>query len=72
MFSGVNENFTTAATEGDLVMVGDSVDLDVVRGAAVESGADVLPAGHDIRRAVRTVSKKWRHSFGYEYVLATI
>jgi hypothetical protein len=30
MFSGVNENFTTAAIEGALAMAGDLVDLDVV------------------------------------------
>jgi hypothetical protein len=30
MFSGVNENFTTAAIKGPLVMAGDSVDQDIV------------------------------------------
>jgi hypothetical protein len=30
MFGGINENFVTAAVEGALVMVGDSVDLDAL------------------------------------------
>jgi hypothetical protein len=51
MFSGVNENFATATIEGALAMAGDSVDLDGVRITTVESGVDVLPARHDIRRA---------------------
>jgi hypothetical protein len=68
MFSGVNENFATAAVEGALAMVEDSVDLDVVQGVAAESGADVLPTRHNIRRAARAVSNKWWHSFGYECV----
>jgi hypothetical protein len=72
MFSGVNETFATAAIEGALVMAGDSVDLDVVRGTTSESGADVLPAGPDRRRAARAFLKKWWHSFGYNYVLSAI
>jgi hypothetical protein len=72
MFSGVNENFATAMIEGALAMAGDSVDLDVVRVTASESGANVLPARPDVRRAVRAVSKKWWHSFSYNYVLSVI
>jgi hypothetical protein len=53
MFSGVNENFATAAIEGALTMAGDSVDLDDVQKTAAESGANILPAGHDVRRAAR-------------------
>jgi hypothetical protein len=72
MFSGVNENFATAAIEGALAMAGDSVDLDVVRGAAAESGAYILPAAQDVQRAAQLVLKKWWHLFGYDYVLAAI
>jgi hypothetical protein len=36
MFSGVNENFATAAIEGALAMASDSIDLDVVRGMAAQ------------------------------------
>jgi hypothetical protein len=70
MFSGVNEKFVTAAIKGALTMAGDSVDLDAIQGAAAESGMDVLPAGPNVRRATRAVSKKWWRSFGYNYVLA--
>jgi hypothetical protein len=70
MFSGVNENFATAVIEGALTMAGDSVDHDVVRSTAVVSGVDILPARHDIHRAVWAVSKKRWRSFGYDYVLA--
>jgi hypothetical protein len=48
--------------------IGHSASISVV----TESGTDVLPAGPDIRRAARAVSKKWWRSFGYDYVLATI
>jgi hypothetical protein len=72
MFSGVNENFATTAIEEALAMAGDSVDLDIVRGTTVKSGADVLPIGHNEQRAARAVSKKWWHSFGYDYVLVAI
>jgi hypothetical protein len=72
MFSGVNENFATAAIEGALAMARDSVDFDGVRCAAAESGAENLPTGHDVRRAVWAVSNKWWHSFGYDYVMAAI
>jgi hypothetical protein len=68
MFSSVNENFASAAIEGALAMVGDSVDLDAVRNAASEGGADVFPVGPVVQRAARAVSKKWWHSFGYDYV----
>jgi hypothetical protein len=72
MFGDVNENFVTVAVEGALVMVGDSVDLDALQSAPVESGADVLLVECDVRRAMRAVSKKWWCSFGYDYVLAVI
>jgi hypothetical protein len=72
MFSSVNENVATTAIEGTLTMAGDSVDLDAVRGVAAKSGADVLPAENDVRRAVQAVLKKWWCSFGYNYVLSTI
>jgi hypothetical protein len=72
MFSGVNENFAIATIEGALVMTEDSVNLDVIRGMAAESGTDVLPTRPDGQRVVWAVSKKWWHSFGYDNVLATI
>jgi hypothetical protein len=72
MFRGVNENFATAAIEGALAMVEDSIDLDVVRGSTAKSGADVFPAGHNVRSVMRAVSQKWWRSFGYDYVLAAI
>jgi hypothetical protein len=72
MFSGVNENFATAAIEGALAMAEDSVDLDFVRGVAAKSGVHVLPARPDVRRAARVVLKKWWHSFVYDYVLSAI
>jgi hypothetical protein len=70
MFSGVNENFATVAIEGALAMAGDSVECDIVQSMAVESGVDILPARHDVRRAVWAVSKKWWRPFSYDYVLA--
>jgi hypothetical protein len=72
MFSGVNENFPTATIEGALAIAGDLVNLDAIWGVATKSGADVLPAGPDVRRATQTVLKKWWRSFGYNYVLANI
>jgi hypothetical protein len=60
--------FSTAAIEGALAMAGDLIDLD----AAAESRADILPAGHDVRRAALAVSKKWWRLFGYNYVLSVI
>jgi hypothetical protein len=66
------KNFTPAAIEGALVMAGDSVDLDVIWGMAVESGVDVLPAGPAVRRAAGAILKKRWRSFGYDYVLAAI
>jgi hypothetical protein len=72
MFGGVNENFATAAFEGGLTIVDDSIDLDVVRGAATEGGADVLPTGSDVRRVAWAVSKKWWRPFSYNYVLSII
>jgi hypothetical protein len=72
LFSSVNENFATAAIEGALMMVGDSVDLDVVQGVATKSDADILPARPDIQRPVREVLRNWWCSFGYDYVLSAI
>jgi hypothetical protein len=72
IFAGVNKNFISVAVEGALTMAGESVDLDTLQDATVESGADILPTGHDVQRATHAVSKKWWHSFGYNYVLATI
>jgi hypothetical protein len=50
MFCGVNENFATAAIEGALVLVSDSIDLEVVRVAASEGSADVMPAASGVRK----------------------
>jgi hypothetical protein len=72
VFSGVNENFVTAAIEGPLTMAKDLVDLDVVRGVSIESRVDVLPAGHNVQMATHAISKKLWCSFGYDYVLAAI
>jgi hypothetical protein len=72
MFSGMKENFATAAIEGALAMARDSVDFDGVWRVAVESGAEILPTGLDVHRATRAVSKKWWHSFSYDYVMAAI
>jgi hypothetical protein len=71
-FVGVNENFISAMVEGTLVMAGDSVDVAALQIMAVDSGADILPAGWDVRKATRVVSMKWRRSFSYDYVLAAI
>jgi hypothetical protein len=72
VFSGVNENFSSAAIEGALVMAEDSVDLDAVRGAAAKGGVDVLPARPDLRKVAGVISKKWSRSFGYDCVLSVI
>jgi hypothetical protein len=69
MFSSVNENFASAATEGALAMAEDSIDLDAMQNAAGEGGADVLPTGPAVQRAARAISKKWWHSFGYDCVI---
>jgi hypothetical protein len=53
-------------------MAGDSVDHDVVGGTTTESGADVLPTGHNVPRVAQAVSKKWWGLFSYNYVLAPI
>jgi hypothetical protein len=71
MFGGVNDNFVTAAIEGALVMAGDSVDLNALQSVVIESGAYILPAKHNVWRAMLAMSKKWR-SFNYNYVLAAI
>jgi hypothetical protein len=72
MFCDVNENFATAAIEGALTLVNDSVDLDVMRVAASEGGTDVLPTVSSMQKAARAISKKWWHSFSYDYVLSVI
>jgi hypothetical protein len=72
MFSGVNENFATAAIEGAPALAGNLVDLEAVRVAASKGGTDVLPAASGVRKAARAVSKKWWRSFGYDYVLSVI
>jgi hypothetical protein len=72
MFIGVNENFASAAIEGALAMDGDSVDLDVVPNATAEGSMDVFLVGPNVRRAAQAVLKKWRRSFGYDYVLSII
>jgi hypothetical protein len=59
MFSGVNENFATAAIKGALTMAGDSIDLDVVLWAAAEGDEDDLPAGSDVRRVTHAISMIW-------------
>jgi hypothetical protein len=51
VFSGVNENFATAAIEGALVLAGDSIDLKVVRTAASEASTDILPAASGLQKA---------------------
>jgi hypothetical protein len=72
MFGCVNKIFATAAIEGALTMVRDSIDLNDVRDVTIESGADILPTGPNVRRAAWAVSKKWWHSFRYDYVLSII
>jgi hypothetical protein len=37
-----------------------------------EGDVDVLPAGSDVRRVTRAISKKWWHPFCYNYVLSVI
>jgi hypothetical protein len=69
MFGGVNENFVTATIKGALVMAGSSVDLDALQDAAAASEVDILPMERDVHRVTCAVSKKWWHSFGYDYVL---
>jgi hypothetical protein len=72
VFVGMNENIVSTTVKGALAMAGDSVDLDVVQDAAAASGADILPAKWDVRRATCAVAKKWWCSFGYDYVLDAI
>jgi hypothetical protein len=72
MFASVNENFISTMVEGALMMVEEIFDLNALRDAVAESRVDILPAGRDVWRVARTVSKKWWRSFGYDYVLATI
>jgi hypothetical protein len=58
MFAGVNENFISAAAEGDLVMAKESVDLDAFQDVAAESRSDISPIEWDVQRAARAISKK--------------
>jgi hypothetical protein len=39
---------------------------------ATDSGANILPAGRDVQKDTRAVSKKWWRSFSHDYVLAVI
>jgi hypothetical protein len=55
MFSSVNENFASAAIEGDLAMARDLLDLNVVWNVVDEGGADVLPTRPVVWRARRPV-----------------
>jgi hypothetical protein len=72
VFAGVKENFISAAVEGALVMVGESIDLDALQEAVAVSGADILATERDVWSAACAVSKKWWCSFGYDYVLGAI
>jgi hypothetical protein len=72
VFAGMNENLISAAVKSALIMAGEFVDLDTIQDATAASGANILPAKHDVRRVVRTVSKKWWCSFGYDDVLDAI
>jgi hypothetical protein len=72
MFAGVNENFISVVVECALVMAGESVHLDTLWDAAIESGVDILPTGQDVRRVARAVLMKWWRSFGYDYLLYAI
>jgi hypothetical protein len=51
VFSGVNENFVTAAVEGALVLASDSIDLEAVWIGASKAGADILPAASGVQKA---------------------
>jgi hypothetical protein len=48
VFAGVKENFISAAVEGALVMVGESIDLDALQEAVAVSGADILATERDV------------------------
>jgi hypothetical protein len=72
VFAGMNKNSISAAVKGTLSMAGDSVDLSTLQSVAADSGADILPAERDVRRATRVVSRKWWCSFGYNYMLVAI
>jgi hypothetical protein len=50
-------------------MDGSYVDLDALQDDAAASVVDILPAECDVHRDACMVSKKWWHSFGYNYVL---
>jgi hypothetical protein len=54
------------------MMASQSVDLGALQDAAAVSKADILPMEWDVQRATHTVSKKWWHSFGYDYMLGAI
>jgi hypothetical protein len=72
MFADVNKNFIPTAVEGTLMMTGDSIDLASLQIVATDNGADILPAGRDVRKAARAMSRKWWRSFGYDYMLFAI
>jgi hypothetical protein len=68
----VNENFISTAVKGTLMMDGGSVDLVALQISVTDSKENILPTAQDVRRAARTVWKKWWCSFGYNYMLAGI
>jgi hypothetical protein len=68
----VNKNFVSTAVKGTLMLVAGSVNLAVLQASAADSGANILPVEWDVRRVACAMLKKWWHSFGYNYVLATI
>jgi hypothetical protein len=72
MFSGMNENFATAAIKGALALADNSVDLEAVQVASSEGSADVLPTASGVRKVAWAISRKWWWSFGYDYVLSVI
>jgi hypothetical protein len=72
MFSGVNQNFATAAIERALTLAGASIDLEALRTGASKAGMDILPTALGIRKAAGAISKKWWWLFGYDYVLSAI
>jgi hypothetical protein len=72
MFPNINGNLISAAIESSLMITGNSIDLAALHAVVADSGADILPMGWDVRKAVQAASKKWWHSFGYDYMLVTI
>jgi hypothetical protein len=50
VFSGINENFATAAIEGALTLADDSIDLEAVRTGASKAGTDILPDASGVQK----------------------